>query len=99
MPLRAENGAILEAKEPIVLGTDGNPIFIPSDSERSNLGTSGLKSHFRLLQLNSWWAIPLAIVGIGAFLVLGTFFLGIFAIGTALVVLFRFLSKTFNLRV
>jgi hypothetical protein len=98
MPLRAENGAILEAKEPIVLSSDGNPIFIPSESEQSNRGSSRLKSNFKLLQFSGWWVIPLAILGIGAFLVLGTFFLGIFVIGTAVVVLFRFLSRTFGFR-
>ena len=94
MSLRADNGTVLEIKEPIVLDSEGNPIAFPSSDTRST--SSRKAAGVQILKLNGW-LVPLVVLAVGAFLVLGAFFLTPLMIGLLIAGLVRLLFRSFRL--
>jgi len=96
MPLKSNQEAILESKEPIVLDTEGNPIYVPIATNHFRSENAQFKSTLRTFQLSGWRIVPLFFLGTGAFLLLGGFFLSFFVAGALLWMLVRFFIRVFG---
>ncbi len=91
MALKAENGTLLDVKEPIVIDADGNPMRMQSHT--SSRTSSASTFNMRIFQLKSWHAF-LLFLGLGVFGVLGIFFVVILGIGLVVANLIRLLIRT-----
>lgn len=97
MPLRADNGKVLEVREPIVLDAEDNPIFVPGESNYSHQDGFDRGTGVKVFRIGAW-LLPLAILGIAAVLFLGTLFAGVFLVSTIIVFIIRFLFKLIGIK-
>jgi hypothetical protein len=75
MSLRADDGTLLQSKDPIVLSAEGEPISTPTSSSSSQDFRSGKFDNLKVFKLNGLWT-PFVFVGLAGLLTVGAVFIG-----------------------
>lgn len=102
MALRADDGTILEIKEPVILGpeiqNDVQNEFQNDDPSTASIFQKAAP-RVKTVDLGKWgfWLAPLAILAVVAFLVFGTLFIAVLIGVTLLVALLRRVVNLFRL--